>query len=165
MFADMCPAAEAVDVQGSRINFLNPDGGERGVTGSAVLPAVTHVDAGSWDSASATVRSLVLRGTHTEALGQLLGEVLPTYLASGAYRGQFTMLESRGVHLSQVGHYSPIPDTRTLEPSHWQRISPLPGIDLNEDAQVRILRDVFPRFEPEYSQLPISGSKFPILTA
>lgn len=47
-FADMCPAAEAVDVQGSRINFLNPDGGERG-------GIAWHDRIGHWSCACHTV--------------------------------------------------------------------------------------------------------------
>jgi SAM-dependent methyltransferase len=87
----------------------------------------------------------------------LVRPVLPLLrrlLAPGMREKSFRLLERHGVHLTPVDYYQPIPDTRTLRPELWERRSQLVGIDLNTDAQLRLLTEIFPRFRGEYDQLP-----------
>ncbi|HVE94461.1 MAG TPA: class I SAM-dependent methyltransferase [Acidimicrobiales bacterium] len=57
-----------------------------------------------------------------------------------ACRKLFPVLERLGVHVTPVHFYEPIPDTRTLAPSLWERESELVGVDLNAQAQLELLR-------------------------
>ena len=50
--------------------------------------------------------------------------------------------------------YQPIPDTRTLRDSLWNRPSKLVGIDMNDALQLQLLRDEFPKFRREYEMFP-----------
>ena len=62
-------------------------------------------------------------------------------------------LERLGVHVVPVHFYEPVPDSRELRrrPGLWETESGLPGIDLNVDGQLRLLREVFPSFKDEYA--------------
>ena len=57
-------------------------------------------------------------------------------------------------HVTPVHFYQPIPDTRSLPETLWNRPSKLVGIDMNEALQLDLLRKEFPKFRDEYSQLP-----------
>lgn len=80
-----------------------------------------------------------------------LARLLPPLVHSREYyTTYFRRWEAAGVHVTPVHFYSPIPDTRTLSPELWSRESELPGLDLNEAAQLRLLGEVFPTFRAEY---------------
>lgn len=66
----------------------------------------------------------------------------------------FQFWEEHGFHLTPVHFYQPIPDTRTLTDDLWEKDSDLAGVDMNEAGQMSLLRDVFPRFQSEYNQIP-----------
>jgi SAM-dependent methyltransferase len=88
---------------------------------------------------------------------ELVRPVLPALrrlLAPGVREKSFRLLERHDVHLTPVDYYQPIPDTRTLRSELWERRSELVGIDLNTEAQLRLLTEVFPGFRGEYDQLP-----------
>jgi Methyltransferase domain len=53
-----------------------------------------------------------------------------------------------------VNFYQPIPDTRSLPETLWNRLSELRGIDMNGAVQLDLLRNQFPRFQREYEQFP-----------
>jgi predicted O-methyltransferase YrrM len=60
-----------------------------------------------------------------------------------------------------VHYYSPIPDTRTLAPELWERPSELVGIDLNAAAQLKLLREEFPKYRLEYSDFAAKRTSVP----
>ena len=45
----------------------------------------------------------------------------------------FELWQRHGFHITGVDYYQPIPDTRALPPSLWDRISDLPGVDIREE--------------------------------
>lgn len=66
--------------------------------------------------------------------------------------GTYKFFERLGVHVIPVHIYEPIPDRRELgrRKDLWENESELVGIDINSDAQLRLLRDVFPAYRGEY---------------
>jgi predicted O-methyltransferase YrrM len=87
-----------------------------------------------------------------EAIDTIVDLLRAAYIADR--RALFSALEERGLHVTPVHFYMPIPDTRALPPSLWEHESELPGLDLNADAQLELVRNVFPRYRSEYSRIP-----------
>ena len=77
-------------------------------------------------------------------------------LRSGAvYNSEnFKLWEKRGYHITPLHFYSPIPDTRELEKRVFKP-SACPGIDFRAESQLRLMKDDFTRFAPEYNALPV----------
>ncbi len=73
----------------------------------------------------------------------------------------FRLWEEQGVHITPVHFYQPIPDTRTLPETLWTEPSELAGLDMNEAAQLDLLRNCFPKFRDEYDQFPVSAPEGP----
>ena len=73
-------------------------------------------------------------------------------LALGPHR--FDYWQQRGVHVTPVSVYQPIPDTRTLRGESWAKPSELVGIDMNESGQLELLEGLQRRFAAEYASLP-----------
>lgn len=105
----------------------------------------------------------LLKDRILEGLVPLLAAVAKKYTQAGApLAGKyFRLWERHGVHLTPVHFYQPLPDTRTLPDELWQRPSALAGIDLNEAAQLELLRRVFPQFRQEYDQFPAAPTGNP----
>jgi predicted O-methyltransferase YrrM len=70
-----------------------------------------------------------------------------------AYRGVFDLGERLGVHVTPNHFYWPIPDTRRLPESLWTRPGEMPGVDLREDEQLKLLEELA-RFRAEYDAFP-----------
>jgi len=66
----------------------------------------------------------------------------------------FRLFEEQGLHVTPVDSYEPIPDTRRLPDSLWGRESEMVGVDMNVDAQLQLICDVFPAYAEEYTGLP-----------
>lgn len=91
----------------------------------------------------------------TMPIGELPQLVTEDTWGTDTYRRLFLLLEEYGVHVTANHFYSPIPDTRTLRESKlWDAVSGLPGIDLNLETQLHLLRQVFPTFQAEYDAFP-----------
>lgn len=75
-----------------------------------------------------------------------LADLLPRFLDDR----YFDLWESRGFHLTRTSYLSPIPVVSSLDDAVWETPSQMPGIELNDDQQLQLLCDVFPRFRPEY---------------
>jgi len=78
----------------------------------------------------------------------------------------FELYQRRGVHITPVHFYQPVPDTRELEKSGlWDRHSELPGIDLRLPEQVELLLELGREWIPEYMDLltkePVWRAVFP----
>jgi hypothetical protein len=71
----------------------------------------------------------------------------------------FQLWEEHGFHVSPVHFYEPIPDTRLLGEELWERRYELEGIDMNRGMQLEFLRNVFPQFQPEWSQFPVTSNE------
>jgi predicted O-methyltransferase YrrM len=80
----------------------------------------------------------------------------------------FRYWESRGFHISPV-HYDqlrptfagapPLPDMRTLKEELWTQRSELPGVRLNDDAQLELLSHFEATLKREYDQLPLTRAE------
>ncbi|HEU4657674.1 MAG TPA: class I SAM-dependent methyltransferase [Capillimicrobium sp.] len=55
-----------------------------------------------------------------------------------------------GYHLVRAGYYSPIPELGELPPSAWDEPSPMPGLPLDLDAQVAMLKGDLGPFLAEF---------------
>ena len=102
-----------------------------------------------------------------EALARFIAEVAPLCVHHRRYYSEFFQLwQEAGIHITPVHFYQPIPDTRDLPPKLWERPSKLSGIDMNEPAQLELLRVTFPQFRTECEKLPVettNPSEFSLL--
>ena len=94
-----------------------------------------------------------------EELSGFIENVIPKCLRSKLGTELFRRWERRGFHVTPVHFYKPIPDTQSLPDTLWQQPSGLPGIQMNESAQLELLRKDFPRFRNEYEQLATASSE------
>jgi hypothetical protein len=110
------------------------------------------------DSAPLVLRDLAdeaLRGNIDMAeLSLFIAAVIPTFLHGVNFPEFFRVWERHGFHVTPVHFYQPIPDTRTLRETLWNRPSKLVGIDMNHSVQLDLLRKRFPKFREEYEQFP-----------
>lgn len=88
-----------------------------------------------------------------------LAEVLPEFIDDRF----FDLWESHGFHVTPCSFMSPIPTVSELGADVWESPSTLPGIDLNEAYQLRLLTEEFPRFRAEYEELPTAPGDDPAL--
>jgi len=70
----------------------------------------------------------------------------------------FELWQSHGFHVLPSDSYQPIPDTRVLPLSLWNRISDLPGVDMREEQQKQLLSDIAANFKHEYTAIPEGAS-------
>ena len=70
----------------------------------------------------------------------------------------FELWESHGFHVTGSHFYQPIPNTRGLPLSLWNRVSDLPGIDMREEQQKQLLSDIVARFKDEFTAIPEGAS-------
>ncbi len=96
-----------------------------------------------------------------EEIARFVAEVAPRCVNNARYPEFFRIWEERGVHLTPVHFYQPIPDTRTLPESLWEKRSELRGIDMNDATQLDLLRNCFPKFREEYEQFPRASTGEP----
>jgi hypothetical protein len=96
-----------------------------------------------------------------DRIAPLLAEILPLYMRGPSGGKHFHLWEAHGVHVTPVHFYSPIPDTRALPASLWDRPRHPLGIDFNEAGQLRYLREVFPQYQNEYDLFPTAPTTLP----
>ena len=70
----------------------------------------------------------------------------------------FELWQSHGFHILPSDYAQPIPDTRDLPISLWNRISDLPGLDMREEQQKQLLSDIAANFKHEYTAIPEGAS-------
>lgn len=113
------------------------------------------------DSASAVLREIADEATRgnldLDELSRFIGAVMPLCLKRRQFREVFENWERQGFHVTPVHFSQPLPDTRSLSETLWSRPSELIGIDMNEAAQLELLRS-FLRFRDEYQHFPTSPS-------
>lgn len=66
----------------------------------------------------------------------------------------FRIWQSLGLHVVPVDFYQPIPDTRDLSPNLWSGASEMPGLDMNEAAQLEFLRLCREKYKAECDAFP-----------
>jgi len=66
----------------------------------------------------------------------------------------FDLWQNHGCHVTPLHYYEPIPDTRGLPLSLWNRVSDLPSIDMRDAHQERLLSEIVARFKDEYTAIP-----------
>jgi hypothetical protein len=91
-------------------------------------------------------------------LTQFIAKVMPHCLHSGRFHEIFPVWERHGFHVTPLHFYQPIPDTRSLPETLWERPSDLVGIDMNDAMQLDLLRNHFPKFRHEYDQFPTEAT-------
>lgn len=67
-----------------------------------------------------------------------------------------------GFHITSVHFYEPIPDTRTLKNSIWNKHSELAGINLNLKSQLDLLSKFSRLFKKEYTLIPLNKTESPM---
>ena len=116
----------------------------------------------SWDAVSEALLRYAEDERYAAAVASLLSRVAHKHLSSQPYyRRYFRLWEASGFHLTPVHFYSPIPDTRMLHEDLWEQASELPGVGMNDDVQLRLLREAFPEFRDEYETIPFEPSGAP----
>lgn len=76
-------------------------------------------------------------------------------------RRTFSFWEKLGLHLTYVHFYEPVPDTRCLDDALWHRNLELPGININEQFQMGLLKDLRTRCCAAWQTLARSDSSDP----
>lgn len=114
-----------------------------------------------WQKLSAAILNFAAKEEHREKVARLLAQLIPAYLQEPLVRRYFHFWEEHGFHLTPVHFYQPLPDTRTLTDQLWAAPSAMVGVEMNEAAQLELLRNVFPRFQDEYNQLPMTPTEVP----
>jgi hypothetical protein len=94
-------------------------------------------------------------------LSRFLAKVMPHCLHSAKFREIFQLWERHGFHVTPVHFYQPIPDTRSLSETLWDRPSELVGINMNDAMQLDLLRNHFPKFRHEYDQFAVEPTGEP----
>ena len=94
-------------------------------------------------------------------LSRFLAKVMPRCLHSAKFREIFQLWERHGFHVTPVHFYQPIPDTRSLSETLWDRPSELVGINMNDAMQLDLLRNHFPKFRNEYDRFPVKPTGEP----
>src|SRR5439155_11401355 len=92
-----------------------------------------------------------------DELSRFVETVIPRFLRTKTVAEVFRRWERHGFHVTPVHFYQPIPDTRSLSETLWERPSQLAGIAMNESTQLELLRKHFPKFRDEYQRLPITS--------
>ena len=64
----------------------------------------------------------------------------------------FPFWQFLGFHITPNGYYQPIPDTSKINLDCWGKNSELIGINLNEDAQIRLLASFASGYKAEYDK-------------
>lgn len=64
---------------------------------------------------------------------------------------------SRGFFILPNHFYQPIPDITGLNPKIFKRQFPTPGIDMNDQAQLDLLNNVFSKYRDEFKNFPKFG--------
>ena len=111
----------------------------------------------SWEAASEVLLRYVSEGDAEDVAG-LLAIVVYPHLQPPLYERSFRMWEEKGFHVTPVSHRSPIPHSCELGDELRARESELPGIDLNEEMQLHLLRDEFPQFVNRFAHLPMESA-------
>jgi Methyltransferase domain len=142
---------------GSRYDFVLFAGMDRTLRLASVTVTRDFVP---WDIVAAGLADYAADERHREAVVDLLSTIIPPLAFNQDYPKYFRLWEEKGIHLTPVHFYSPIPDTRMLSHDIWTNSSAMVGINMNDEVQLQLLEH-FKRFESEYSRFPIEPTGRP----
>ena len=135
----------------------------------APLPAIDHpredvvedsrtpLSAGGLKVLAAKILDYAGKENFQRPLAELVASLLPPFTEPPLHQEYFPFWQEHGFHVTPVHFREPLPDTRTLPETLWEKDSQLPGIDFNEAGQLRLLNEVFPTFRSEYEQFPLDA--------
>ena len=63
----------------------------------------------------------------------------------------YRLWEKTGFHVTPNHFFFPIPDTNALDKGLWEKESMLVGIDMNMNEQLKLLTQIFPKYQEEYA--------------
>lgn len=92
--------------------------------------------------------------TPTEKLADLNLRQVPQALRFWALRTCFGFWQRLGIHVTPNHFYWPIPDTRFLKEELWTKRSKMPGVEINDEKQINLLREFVEKFKSEYDRFP-----------
>jgi hypothetical protein len=92
--------------------------------------------------------SLVLPRIFRDLTAKFVSAVLPRVAWDRRY---YRLWEKAGFHITPNHFFFPIPDSNALRDGLWERENGLVGIDMNLDEQLRLLSQVFPKYQQEYN--------------
>lgn len=93
-----------------------------------------------------------LKDTVKDALARLIALCLTSRVRGMlCLEKYFPLWQERGLHITPVHYYQPVPDTRELESHPWDSLSELPGVDMNEAGQLENLAAFSAAYREEYS--------------
>lgn len=75
----------------------------------------------------------------------------------------FRLAQQRGYHILPNAFYTPIPDTDKLPAGLWNVPSAMPGVAMNDERQLELALQVFPRYQEEFGQFPLHASDDPYM--
>lgn len=90
-------------------------------------------------------------------IAKLLSTLLPPQLMK--CKRFFHLWEAKGYHITPVHFYEPIPDTRDFAPDIFTQESTLPGLELNEQAQISLLHEFSSSYRGEYGEFGYGQAK------
>ena len=96
-----------------------------------------------------------------EQLARFVAKIMPRCVQNARFPEFFRIWEEHGFHVTPVHFYQPIPDTRTIPETIWDRPGELVGLDMNDAVQLDLLRNCFPKFREEYEQFPVTATEQP----
>ena len=92
-------------------------------------------------------------------VARLIGMLGQLFLDPVISRKYFNLWQSHGFHLTPVHYYSPIPGTRSLPDEIWTSKSELVGFEMNDQVQLELMQEAFPRFESGYKEFPAAPTE------
>lgn len=107
----------------------------------------------SWELVRSTLLDAASSADRKDEVAELIAGLLGSYVHSPDFSKYFRIWQASGFHVTPVHFYSPIPNTAELGADVWEKETALPGIDLNESNQLRMLA-AFKRFQEEYNSFP-----------
>ena len=117
-------------------------------------------------SASGGERVPKFQGVSIMHLKQLIKDSIATLIASCltgkvcsflCHEPYFGLWEKKGLHITPVHFYQPIPDKGSLTNYQWNRRSDMPGVEMNEGGQLGLLADFSGTYKAEYEAFPRSA--------
>lgn len=75
------------------------------------------------------------------------------------WRGElFEYAQRRGLHILPVHFYTPVPDTARIDASLWTKRGELPGLSMDLDRAMELLRTITDPYRAEFEQFPREAS-------